>query len=68
MFTFGVFFTAVLLHYSFVKCHFNREYARGAGGKVLSYGLGYGRYPVVFSCTIVMYCGFVLVLHTGNLY
>ena len=48
----------------------NREYARGVvlhmrkfyGWKVL----GYGRCSVVFSCTIVVYCGFVFVLQTGN--
>ena len=27
---------------------------------------GYGRCSVVFSCTIVVYCGFVLVLQTGK--
>ena len=50
-------------------CSSNREYARGVvlrmrkltSGKVL----GYGRCSVVFSCTIVAYSGFVLVLHTG---
>ena len=38
------------------------SYGKFYGWKVL----GYSRCSVVFSCTIVVYCGFVLVIQTGN--